>query len=60
MIGQTLQPAIYRIECVAGVRCWDDPFVMPFVDESIDQRVMFEAVDEVYAGVSKEDEEWIL
>lgn len=60
MIRQTLCPSIHRIEGIRCKRCGHDPFVVPFVDEPIDRRVMFEAVNEVDPGVRKEYKEGVL
>lgn len=56
MIGYTLSETIQRVERMAGVRGWHDPFVMRLVKPFIEGWVMETPVDPVNETIGKGDE----
>ena len=60
MIGNTLTPAIQRVERIAGVRSRNDPFVVRLVQSLIDQRMVQSTMDPVDTEIRERDEQGIL
>lgn len=60
MVGNTLTPAIQRVECIAGVRSRNDPFVVRLVQSLIDQRMVQSTMNPVDTEIRERDEEGIL
>lgn len=60
MVGNTLAPAIQRVERIAGVRSRNDPFVVRLVQALIDERMVQSTMDPVDTEIRERDEQRIL
>jgi hypothetical protein len=54
VIGYGLGVAVYRVECVAGERSWDDPFMVGLVDMLVHEWEMQPSVDPVDTIIREE------
>ena len=60
VVRYTLRKPIQRVEGVASVWCWHDPFVVRFVQLPVNHRMMQTPVDPVDAEIREKYEQWEL
>lgn len=57
VVWHALTVTIERVECMRGVWCWHDPFVVRLVESLVDQRMVETSMDPVDAEVGEHEEE---